>query len=299
MNKKSQLAPLAFDEFQMDRLIYFVEDVENHIGFRNFDGEAIRVNPNFSNHWVHGFEEYLPFINEALSHDLSKIKFLNQLIEEFNTLNVYPLDKGKEAIVSSLERLSKKYGFKEVPLIYTTASSPQKEHFPSWVWNELPNTERLKDDFGHVDFINAVLALEKEKILKIKKVAILTLDHFSFTVQVVVDYLKHATEKKILLFISKPYGIYMGDAKDKRRYPIKGKRLAIVRHLKDKNNGVDGKLLAASQKRPLSIVIKEIGVINETFQRKIHVKENLITHIPTGGYRLNENFNIKFLDKIP
>lgn len=293
MSKKVQILPLAFDEFQIDRLISFVEDVEKHIGFRNLDGKVIKVSPSFSNHWVHGFDEYLPFINEALSYDPRKIKFLDQLIKEYNALNNYPLDKSKDAVVSFLGSLSKKYGFKNIPLVYTTASSPQKENFPLWVWNELPNTGRIKEDFGHIDFINAVLALEKEKVLKVKKVDILTLDHVSFTLKLMVDYLKPTARKRIELFISKEEGIYTGDTK-KLSYPVHGKRFLIIRNLKD--GKLSGTLLAKAQKRSLNLIIKEIGLINDTFQKKIGVKEDLIVRMATSGYMLNKDFDITFLD---
>lgn len=106
---------------------------------------------------------------------------------------------------------------------------------------------------------------------------------------------------KTIIYISGKDGIYKDLNNKKLNYPIgsRTKRLKIIRHLI--NGKKDGKILADSFYRGnLQQVSKEIKEINRIFMIDLKLKNYLIIHVTTGGYKLNDdNYIIKCVDQNP
>jgi len=101
--------------------------------------------------------------------------------------------------------------------------------------------------------------------------------------------------KKIAIFISDDHGIYKDDVKS--GYPVRGSRAKLLRHLRDGKK--DGKILTQiwghNNHAQLS---KDIKGINKLFKNKLKQKEDIVVHVQTGGYKLNDEiYAIKFIDK--
>ncbi|MCK5475442.1 MAG: hypothetical protein KAI71_02580 [Candidatus Pacebacteria bacterium] len=102
---------------------------------------------------------------------------------------------------------------------------------------------------------------------------------------------------KINIIISNNKGIYRKNKDSELSYPMKtaSKRKKIIHNLKD--NKKNGNLLAEIlYNKNLSQLSKEIKEINENFKNKLKLKEDLIINLDTGGYKLNDKYNIKFVD---
>lgn len=159
---------------------------------------------------------------------------------------------------------------------------------------------------GNYKFTELVLSLEQQRQLKIFDY--LPYTHSisglmaSFSIQITPTYIKQIGLKQLAgaisrqsIHISSREGICLGD----KCYPITGKkRPRIIRLLKEGKR--DLPILTAILGQQSSLVQSEIKEINGNFRTKLGVNENLIIHIPTGGYELNqEYFDITFKEEDP
>ncbi len=105
---------------------------------------------------------------------------------------------------------------------------------------------------------------------------------------------KNIKIQKTTIYISQKNGIYKNEATKMPSYPIKNRRSEIITHLK--NGGKDGKILAnLCYKSNFAELSKAISNINKIFKKILKLKDDLIIHIPTGGYELNnEKYNTRF-----
>jgi|GEM_PF-2740334 hypothetical protein len=174
---------LEFSEYQMDVLMDFFSDLEK-LKFKNWRNQTISLNPNKhgGGRWAFGMDSYIPLINRAFSQNLNKIKYLDKILKKYNSSTVYSLSHSKEIITVSLTKLSDKFNSDKIPLIYTTSPALSDEYSKVGFFDQ--------NDFGHVDFINALTELEKEKVLKIRELEILNLDGAKLTLRIIVVYLK-------------------------------------------------------------------------------------------------------------
>ncbi|QQS61695.1 MAG: hypothetical protein IPN70_02070 [Candidatus Moraniibacteriota bacterium] len=184
---ENQSVKIVFNEFQTDLLIGFFSDLEK-LRFKNQNNRTVSINPNkHDGSWVFDMDPYVPAINEAFSQNLGKIKYFDRLIEGFSSSNLYPIVKSKDSITDCIEKLSQKYGLTKIPLIYTTVLFPSKDNLPALVWAELSSIGCFEEKyFGHIDFINAVLELKKEKNIEIKGFEIMNLDGAGFTFKIIL-----------------------------------------------------------------------------------------------------------------
>ncbi|MCX6792918.1 MAG: hypothetical protein NTY12_02740 [Candidatus Falkowbacteria bacterium] len=104
----------------------------------------------------------------------------------------------------------------------------------------------------------------------------------------IINVVKNKTTKKITIYISKDEGIYIN--KD-RKYPIKKGRFDLIQKLRGE------KIVMPRERINYSNPLKEIKKINENFKEGLNLKEDIIIHVSTGGYRLNRNnYEINFID---
>lgn len=95
----------------------------------------------------------------------AELKKLNWVFEEYNS-TPYSLEKSKAIITASLNKLSEKY--ETIPLVYTTLPFPSYMNFTSAVWREIMSINSFeKQDYGHIDFLNALASLAAEKTIGI------------------------------------------------------------------------------------------------------------------------------------
>ncbi len=161
--------------------------------------------------------------------------------------------------------------------------------------SDFPRIIDEKDYVGSSSEINSLLSPQDKLNLKV----IGNIDSYLKRLQTNTngDIEKRVTRtSKIRIFISQEEGIYRNEKKSKLNYPIRGKRARLISSLKETKK--DGKLLSGLYtENNFSQLSKEIDQINTTFRKKIRVKNNLIVHIKTGGYKLNrENYEIKFVN---
>lgn len=202
---KNEINKFSFNEFQQDVLIEVFDNLDKLSKFKR-NGKNFNINPNKKDgNWVFGLERWIPFFNEFFTRKQAQIKHLTKIVRYYNSPKYYNINDSKEIILDSIARLSKKYSSDRIVLTYTTALSPSLEKFPSWVWDELSSREWFKkEDFGNIDFIDALLELKKENFLEIKEFEIMALDGSSFTFRVIVKcldktekYLKNRSSENI------------------------------------------------------------------------------------------------------
>jgi hypothetical protein len=135
--------------------------------------------------------EVIPSANEILSENSNKIKHFNGVFIDYNSFPPYSLEKSKEVIIKSIEKLTEKYGESGVPLVYTTLKLPSPANFPSHTWRELFNNLSFnKEDYGNVDFIQTLLDLKKDGVINIYFFEILFFDNSNLVIKAVVHYKK-------------------------------------------------------------------------------------------------------------
>ena len=155
-------------------------------------------------------------------------------------------------------------------------------------------------------FSEFVMSLEEKGYLKVIDISPYTyhsLPQARFMVQINSDYARKiriqlpqssGAVSLQTIRISSNEGICLGD----KCYPMRGKkRPKIVKMLKDGKKELKIFVELLQQQEPL--VISEIRQINKIFRKKLNVTEDLIIHIPTGGYDLNRKcFEIKFIEEM-
>ena len=120
------------------------------------------------------FNSYSPFNGKLMKNLLketdftitelpSEIKKMDWIFREYNS-TPYSLEKSRSVILASLDRLSEKY--ETIPLVYTTLPYPTSMYFPSDIWREILSTHSFdKEDFGHIDFLNALNSLIEDGVI--------------------------------------------------------------------------------------------------------------------------------------
>lgn len=101
------------------------------------------------------------------------------------------------------------------------------------------------------------------------------------------------TYKSKKIYISKAEGIFINPQERKPNYPISGKRAELLWQLRD--GVVSGPELCEQQEQELPILSQEIKRINKKFRECLSLDEDLIVHQETGGYKLNDIFEVEFL----
>jgi len=142
-----------------------------------------------------GNNELLNRLNKLVNNDLRNITKLNPTLEAYNS-DCYSLDNVKSIILKSLNNLIERYPQNSIPIIYTTEAMPNGYNCPSDIWKELCSLKPFElKDYGHLNFIDALLALEKEKIIAIKSFFVQYLGDTNFSCKVIVDYKKIIKDK--------------------------------------------------------------------------------------------------------
>ena len=221
--------------------------------------------------------------------------------------NFYLFSKQKEILLHQIENEISDYGleftFKQGRIISINKGE----------------TVSIGEDGSYL-FIHTLVALEKQGLLKIIKISIISDDESlqkrsdDYKIKIIISQnlisrLKSEEKNNLIklpkkekpikkkVFISRINGIYCNETSKKPNYPIKGKkRLKIIYNLKDgrKDANILCNIICYTTKQSLS---KEIKQINNNFQNKLKLKNNLIVHIQTGGYNLNkEKYDIKIKD---
>ena len=102
---------------------------------------------------------------------------------------------------------------------------------------------------------------------------------------------------KTKICISEKHGIFLED-NNKLKYPIKGKkRPKLVRLLKDGRKSANI-LVELCEYSGIPDLSKEINNINKIFKKKLHLENDLIIHVETGGYELNNDDHEIFYKKL-
>lgn len=106
---------------------------------------------------------------------------------------------------------------------------------------------------------------------------------------------QNKSNNKIEIFISNDYGIYKNQKTKKPSYPIReSKRLQLIKLLE--NNKSSSKIIMRDLKYTNQLLSKEIKEINNNFTKLLNLSNDLIIHLPTGGYQLNyDKYNINFI----
>ena len=149
---------------------------------------------------------------------------------------------------------------------------------PEWVRSVANNQTRSAAIRLYIENINKVLNLLDKTYLLTPKITDEALD-------------------KCKLKISKDEGIVRVD--NHSSYPIRGKRLEIIKALKDgkSRSGEEIIKMYNPEKGNLNLLSGEIRNINETLREKIGVKVDIILSLETSGYKLNSNdFSFDFKD---
>lgn len=102
-------------------------------------------------------------------------------------------------------------------------------------------------------------------------------------------------DKKIKITVSNINGIFRYVKNDKLTYGISGGRKRIIYFLKD---GLKtGNILSTALKCDITQLSKEINAINKLFCKYLQVDDKLIIRAQSGGYILNDIFEIEFVEK--
>lgn len=133
------------------------------------------------------FGEAIRATNEILSKTPREIKHFRPLFGEYNP-SPYSKNKTMEVVLGSIKKLSAKYG-DEIPLVYTTLPLPVPENYPSATWREIFGIKSFeKEDCGHLDLIDVLLELQKEKIVELTSFEVLHADNFKLTFKVTINW---------------------------------------------------------------------------------------------------------------
>lgn len=141
----------------------------------------------------------LPQINETLTEEPAKIAGLRLVFSEYNS-TPYSIEKSKEVVLQSIKKLMAKYSQREIPLVYTTLSLPTPSYFSSSVARELFGIKSFeKEDYGHLNFLEALLELMKEKAITIKSFDVLNANYELMVFKAVIEYREPVKEKSPLI----------------------------------------------------------------------------------------------------
>lgn len=108
--------------------------------------------------------DLLPEINELLKKEPWYLSNFNNLLAKYNS-TPFSLDQSKRVVVDRIRKQSNNYT--EVPLLYTTECCPYLDSYSADVWNELETLRFFEaNEYGRVDFINSLIALNQEGAFK-------------------------------------------------------------------------------------------------------------------------------------
>ena len=101
----------------------------------------------------------------TFTEEPAKMKKMDWIFREYNS-TPYSLEKSESTIINSLNKLSEKY--ETIPLVYTTLPLPTYMNYSSEVWREIFSIHSFeKEDFGHIDFLNALASLVNDGVISI------------------------------------------------------------------------------------------------------------------------------------
>jgi hypothetical protein len=132
--------------------------------------------------------------DDIIAEAPEEIKKMDWLFREYNS-TPYSLEKSRTIILASLDKLSEKY--ETIPLVYTTLPLPSYVNYPSQIWREILSTHSFeKEDCGHLDFLNALASLVKDKVFGLLSFETIWADDKSLVFKVtVVGYNKRPTKE--------------------------------------------------------------------------------------------------------
>lgn len=119
------------------------------LGSGSFDGKIMR--------------SLLKETDFAITEASAEIKKMDWVFREYNS-TPYSLEKSRAIILVGLDKLSEKYD--TIPLVYTTLPYPSYVNYPSPIWREILSIHSFeKEDYGHIDFLNALSSLIKDGVI--------------------------------------------------------------------------------------------------------------------------------------
>lgn len=133
-------------------------------------------------------------LNLLIKED-KKLTKIKQLTNVYNQ-NVYNLEKSKQVIIESLNKLIKKYPQNNIPIVYTTEILPNNNNYSFEVSKQLFSISSFSlEDFGHLNLIDTILSLQKDKIIIVKSFSIIDLSDEHLTIKIIVDYIEILNDK--------------------------------------------------------------------------------------------------------
>ncbi len=190
-----------FNESQKKLIVEFFAKLGTEIESHDSKGNASYRKIEADSNWSPDLDEMLPIVNEILSENPEKIELLKPLIDFYNS-TPYSLNKGRNSLTKSLNSLSERFEINRIPLVYTTTLMPKDKNYPPFVWNEIASVVSFQqEDYGHIDFIDALTWLKKDGIIAVKSFSILLLSPWSIVIKTVLEYKPKPTTTRSLVLV--------------------------------------------------------------------------------------------------
>jgi len=134
-------------------------------------------------------------ISFAVEQDKDNLKYFSMLFFYYCPTPFSKI-KTREIIIKSLNNLSKSYDL--IPLVYTTLPMPSYVNFTYSTWREIQSVSSFeKSEYGHLDILQVMHDLIKEKIISLIFFKILEVDDKKITFKFAVSYNKPQTDTPI------------------------------------------------------------------------------------------------------
>ena len=113
-------------------------------------------------------KSFLFEVNEAISYSLNEISKI-QTLQDVYSSSSYTIERSIDLLKESIENLSKDFGYKNIPFIYSSQILQTVDQCPSSIWSELKSMAEYFDAnrFGRLNFIGAILAMVERGIISI------------------------------------------------------------------------------------------------------------------------------------
>jgi hypothetical protein len=212
--------------------------------------------------------------------------------QELTSGNVVSVSLGEIADAWKRENIWSENNYISSAVLISKLKHSSKFINPSFLHDIVSVLERLAEQKGiHFKYAIRDLATrlpdEQPKVDELTGIISLSSIHDKIILQTKGEI---AQRKQVDIFINKEIGVYRNK---KLSYPLKGKRFRLVMELyRNKNLGAN--VLGHLYNGNNQLLSKEIKSINQLFISSLKVKVDLITHLPTGGFKLNRDiYNIK------
>jgi len=167
-------------------------DLSSDIMIESIEGHSIKK-PPIKDLEYPPIPEMMPIINQTIAEKPNGIKLFGGVFSEYNSRPPYSISESINKITESLNKSLAKYSLSNIPLVYTTLKLPSQKKFYGYdTWEEIKNVSSFENpDYGNINFVKALLKLEKRGTINIRSFKVVAIDNSQTTVKAIV-YCKKA-----------------------------------------------------------------------------------------------------------